>query len=68
MPRQMLTPEQKAFNAARTGLQKVIDLHELYRDKGGGIESCTLCFRQWPCETYKFAKDALTKMKGHLSQ
>ena len=56
---------ERAVPIALAALQEIVDLHAMHKD-GTDLKYCSLCFKNWPCETHKFAEKALAKMKGQL--
>lgn len=58
---------EKATHTAQVALEKLIEIHASYKD-GTDLKYCSLCFKAWPCESFRTADAALTKMKGQLPQ
>lgn len=62
-----LAAQKRATLTAMKALQSIMDLH-ITNKESQGLSVCMLCFRNWPCETHRFAEAALSKMKGQLSR
>ena len=57
---------ERAVTASNSALEHIMGLHESAKDGGTGLTACSLCFKLWPCETWRYAKDGLFKMKRQL--
>jgi hypothetical protein len=58
---------ERAVFTAQTALARVVEIHAESKDSLG-LTYCSLCFKNWPCESFKTAEAAITKMKGQLPQ
>ena len=59
---------ERAAQTAQTALGQIVQIHAEGMETGGGLKYCSLCFKNWPCETHRTADTALAKMKGQLPQ